>query len=65
VPFLIVALFAGRLFTSLGWFKRHFTAINRVGGSILLVMGIFLLLNRWTALLAPAMQWYSQLNILT
>jgi cytochrome c-type biogenesis protein len=65
VPFLIVALFAGRLFTSLGWFKRHFTAINRVGGSILLVMGIFLLMNRWTALLAPAMQWYSQLNILT
>jgi cytochrome c-type biogenesis protein len=65
VPFLLMALFAGRAFSSLGWFKRHFRAINRAGGVILLVMGVFLLMNRWTALLAPAMRWYAQFNLPT
>jgi cytochrome c-type biogenesis protein len=65
VPFLLMALFAGRALSSLGWFKRHFTVINRVGGAILLVMGVFLLMNRWTALLAPAMRWYAQFNLPT
>jgi cytochrome c-type biogenesis protein len=64
-PFLLMALFAGRAFRSLGWLKRHFTAINRVGGAVLLVMGVFLLMNRWTAFLAPAMRWYAQFNLPT
>ena len=65
LPFLIVALFAGRMFQSLNWFKRHFVAINRTGGSILLVMGVFLVLNRWTELLAPVMAWYQNLPLPT
>lgn len=59
VPFLIVALFADHLMTSLGWFKRHFVAINRAGSAILLVMGVFLVLDRWTQLLGPVMRWYA------
>jgi cytochrome c-type biogenesis protein len=59
VPFVLMALFAGRAFTSLNWLKRHFRIINRAGGAILLVMGIFLLMNRWTQLLSPVMQWYA------
>ncbi len=65
VPFLAVALFAGRAFSSLNWFKRHYLAINRSGGGILLVMGVFLLLNRWTQVLNPVMQWYAQFNLPT
>jgi cytochrome c-type biogenesis protein len=65
LPFLLVAMFAGRLFGSLNWFKRHFLAINRVGGAILLVMGVFLVLNRWTQLLGPVLRWYAQLNLPT
>lgn len=63
LPFLLVALFAERALTSLAPFKRHFRAINLAGGSMLLVMGVFLLLNRWTELLGPAMRWYAQLNL--
>ncbi len=65
MPFLAVALFAGRVFGSLNWFKRHYLAINRSGGGILLVMGVFLLLNRWTQVLNPVMQWYAQFNLPT
>lgn len=63
VPFLAVALFAGRAFNSLGWFKRHYAAITTTGGSLLLIMGVFLVLDRWMDLLAPVMRWYVQLNL--
>jgi cytochrome c-type biogenesis protein len=65
VPFLLVALFAERLFQSLGWFKRHYQAFNTSGGAILLVMGVFLVLDRWTQLLGPMMRWYANLNLPT
>ena len=65
VPFLAAALFADRAFRSVSLFKRHFGAINRIGGGILLVMGIFLVMDRWTELLAPAMTWWANLNLPT
>lgn len=64
-PFLLVALFAGRAFESLGWFKRHYQALNVAGGSILIVMGLFLVMDRWTQLLGPVMRWYAGLNLPT
>lgn len=62
-PFLVVALFAGRMFQSLQWFKRHVQTINTTGGAVLLVMGVFLVLDRWTELLGPALRWYAQFNL--
>jgi cytochrome c-type biogenesis protein len=59
LPFLGAALFAGRALGSLTWFKRHFVAVNRAGGAILLVMGVFLVMNRWTQLLSPLLRWYA------
>jgi hypothetical protein len=62
--FLLVALFAGRMFETLSWFKQHFVAINRLSGSILLVMGVFLVMGRWVQLVTPVMRWYADhLNI--
>jgi cytochrome c-type biogenesis protein len=58
IPFLVVALFAERAFESLGWFKRHFRAINLTGAGILLVMGVFLVAGRWMELLGPLVRWY-------
>lgn len=62
-PFMGVAFFAGTIFQSLGWFKRHYQALNVSGGAILLVMGVFLLLDRWTLVLGPILRWYSNLNL--
>ncbi len=59
LPFLLFAVFAGRALGSLAWFKRHYLAINRAGGMVLLVMGVFLVLNRWTLLLGPVLRWYA------
>jgi cytochrome c-type biogenesis protein len=63
VPFLLFALFAGRTLGAMGWLKRHYQAVNVFGGGVLLVMGVFLVLDRWTELLAPMMRWYAQLNL--
>jgi cytochrome c-type biogenesis protein len=65
LPFLVMALFAGRVLGSLNWFKRHYLAVNRTGGAILLFMGVALLMHRWTELLGPVLRWYAQLNLPT
>ena len=65
LPFLLVAVFAERIFTSLRWFKRHAGAINVTGGAVLLTMGVFLLLGRWTEVLGPALRWYGGLHLPT
>ncbi len=65
LPFLLVALFAGRALGALGWFKRHYQAITLAGSSLLLFMGVFLVMDRWTQLLSPLLSWYSQLNLPT
>ncbi|HEX8919120.1 MAG TPA: cytochrome c biogenesis protein CcdA [Chloroflexota bacterium] len=62
LPFLLAALFAERILGSLGWFKRHYMAINRVGGTVLLVMGVFLLMDQWTQFLSPVMRWYANFS---
>lgn len=64
VPFIAVALFAGRLFRSFTWIKRHYLALNLAGGSMLIIMGIFLALDRWTELMAPLLRWYAEHNLL-
>lgn len=63
VPFLAMALFAGRMFQSMSWIKRHYQALNLGGSAVLMVMGIFLVLDRWTQLLSPVMAWYANLKL--
>jgi len=42
VPFLLTALFFGRLTSTLAWFNRHSVAINRVAGVILMIFGVLI-----------------------
>jgi len=64
VPFMAFALFADRLFHSFTWIKTHYRVLDLTGGSVLLVMGVFLVLNRWTVLMAPMLRWYADHNFL-
>lgn len=57
-PFLALALLAGRLFQTMGWLRRRAQIFNLAGGSVLMIMGVFLVLNRWTEAMAPVMRWY-------
>lgn len=46
VPFLMVALLFGRLRGVLEWFARHSLVINRVAGSVLILLGAFIASGR-------------------
>jgi cytochrome c-type biogenesis protein len=63
VPFLALAFLAGHMFQSLHWLKRYSRITDIGGGGVLLVMGVFLVLNQWTQLMAPIMRWYADKNL--
>jgi cytochrome c-type biogenesis protein len=53
VPFLIVALLFQRGMTTFGFARRHARLITRVGGALLVAVGVLELTGAWTS----AMQW--------
>jgi cytochrome c-type biogenesis protein len=58
VPFILSAVFFARLTSTLNWFKRHGVLIHRVSGGILAAVGVLLLTNRWTPLMAPLQRYF-------
>lgn len=63
VPFMGMALLAGRMFDSARWLRRYARVFDVGGGAMLVVMGILLVLNQWTAFMAPIMRWYLGLGL--
>src|SRR5215470_17992514 len=53
IPFLIVALLFQRGMTTFGFARRHAQLITRVGGALLVAVGVLELTGAWTS----AMQW--------
>jgi cytochrome c-type biogenesis protein len=50
VPFLLVAGGLGSVQRALGWVRRHLRAVNAVGGTLVIVMGLLLLSGQLTRL---------------
>ena len=57
VPFLLLALFIERSGTVLGWLRRHRLALMRVGGAVLVVLGVALVTGLWQAMTAGLQSW--------
>ncbi len=47
IPFLCCALGLGWFTTATGWVRRHATWVRRIGGGMLLVVGLLLLTGLW------------------
>lgn len=60
IPFLLLAWGHARASTAFAWFRRHGRAIERVGGSILVLMGILMVTGQWTRLFTPLIRWFSR-----
>ncbi len=62
VPFILSGLLFSRLTRTFDWFKRNSVMIHRVSGGLLIIIGVLLVTQRWTPLVAP-LQSYFQLPI--
>lgn len=52
VPFLLVALGLGWMSRSIAFVKRHIRAVNLVGGSLLVLIGVLMVAGVWTDLMS-------------
>jgi cytochrome c-type biogenesis protein len=55
IPFLMSAVLIDYLKSAFDWIKRHYTLINRISGSLLIVIGLLMatgLLNRVLGMLS-------------
>lgn len=52
LPFVLLAVGAGRAVTALGWLRRHVRAVQLAGGALLIVVGLLLVTGLWAELIA-------------
>lgn len=57
VPFLLVALGSARAMRSVGWMRRHSRVIQRVGGVLLILVGLSLVTGMWDSFIGIMRQW--------
>jgi cytochrome c-type biogenesis protein len=48
LPFVLLALAFSRMAGAIGWIKRHYVWVMRVGGGMLIVVGVLLVTGLWT-----------------
>jgi cytochrome c-type biogenesis protein len=53
IPFLLLAWAVARGRTGVGWLGRHHHTLARVGGAMLVVVGLAMAAGAWTPLFAP------------
>lgn len=53
IPFVVAGVFYARSLRALGWVRRHQQAVMRVGGAMLVVVGLLLVTGAWD----QAVQW--------
>lgn len=57
IPFLLVALGARRALTLSTWARRHAPAVMRIGGVLLIVLGVLLLTGAWDSIMMWLRSW--------
>ena len=63
LPFVLTALAFGRAMTAFGWVKRHYLAVMRVGGGLLVVIGVLLVTGEWNTLVQDLQVWVNGFTV--
>lgn len=48
LPFVLLALAFSRSMRAIGWVKSHYALVMRIGGAMLLILGVLMLTGLWT-----------------
>lgn len=62
VPFLLLAWAVTRGRMQLSWLRRHQQAIARIGGSLLVAMGVAMVAGYWTQWFSPLLRWFARVG---
>jgi cytochrome c-type biogenesis protein len=59
IPFVLAALAFRRMLGAVGWIRRHQVWVMRLGGAMLVAVGVLLLTGVWDSLTADLRGWVS------
>jgi cytochrome c-type biogenesis protein len=59
IPFVLAALAFRRMLGAVGWIRRHQVWVMRLGGAMLVAVGVLLLTGAWESLTADLRSWVS------
>jgi cytochrome c-type biogenesis protein len=59
LPFILAALAFRRALGAFGWVKRHYAWVMRLGGAMLITVGVLLLTGAWDHMIAMMREWSS------
>ncbi len=63
LPFLAAGLAFDRLSGTLGWVRRHHGVLQKIGGGLLVVVGLLLITGLWDRLMGVFRQWASTFGV--
>ena len=63
LPFILTAIAFRRAMTAFGWIKRHYGAVTRVGGGMLVVVGAAMVSGVWDHLIHQMQGWITGFNL--
>lgn len=63
LPFLLVALAFRRAFGAMAWMKRHYVLLMRIGGGMLVVLGVLMVTGLWQELSIQMRVWTSNFGV--
>lgn len=62
IPFVLLALGFNHARGSLAWLRRHGRTVERLGGAMLIGVGILFVSGRWDPLFRPLQRWFAELG---
>ena len=60
IPFIALAFGYGKSHTTLGWVRAHAVGVQRVGGALMVIVGIGYVTGWWSAIFQPLQRWFSR-----
>ncbi|MDH6704724.1 cytochrome c-type biogenesis protein [Kitasatospora sp. MAA19] len=63
VPFILAAVAFRRALGAFGWVKRHYPLVMRIGGGMLVVVGLLLVTGAWDSMMSELQSWTTDFRI--
>ncbi|KAK1180113.1 cytochrome c biogenesis protein CcdA [Streptomyces sp. NBS 14/10] len=63
LPFIAVAIAYRRALGAFGWVKRHYVWVMRIGGGMLVALGVLILTGVWDSMMGDMQAWALRFNV--